>query len=447
MKNLIFGVQHSVITENGNIIEGWPNGMPMLSNPLFEQFAIEAHEKIPWHFSQYGEGITGVINAFSSTIHSTLHGFYNYNPKTNVQIKEINQIEDGEKYIFPIRLIDTMLTFKIFNEVGIFLSNEVLVDLRSGRAKILFHDIYEGHGHNLGTLRVFLERQSQIHEIPMESMGFVDGNILTPKLQAIYNTKGFASVYWETHNPPLLEKDELDRLYTLLTKQKKQYHFICLNRRPRTHRIRLAAHIMHKWEKNTLFSCDRFPINTERVFENWRTYPSNSGMDYLIASGIFTKDMYLRLPVLVDQPLSINDVEIRPRLLNQAYINITTETHFYNRETCFFSEKIFKPITMLQPFILVGSYESLKILRTMGYETFSTYINEEYDNEPDPEKRLNMIITEIDRLNKLSNDDMKNLVYDLKDILIHNVLNMKKRRNHIMVETELYTELLDWVLT
>ena len=80
-----------------------------------------------------------------------------------------------------------------------------------------------------------------------------------------------------------------------------------------------------------------------------------------------------------------------------SYFNIVTETHFYEN-SLFLSEKIYKPIIYKQPFLVYSSPFSMKRLRTIGYKTFSSIIDESYDLEVDNNKRRKMIELEIERL-------------------------------------------------
>lgn len=83
-----------------------------------------------------------------------------------------------------------------------------------------------------------------------------------------------------------------------------------------------------------------------------------------------------------------------------TYIHIVSETNFFE-DGGYFSEKTWKPIGHLQPFIFLGSYGSLKQLKNLGFKTFSPFINESYDDEENNEKRFTMIIEEIDRISKI----------------------------------------------
>jgi hypothetical protein len=103
-----------------------------------------------------------------------------------------------------------------------------------------------------------------------------------------------------------------------------------------------------------------------------------------------------------------------------SFMSVVTETYFYNFRTKFLTEKTFKPIAFLQPFIIVGVPFSLQVLHSMGYKTFHPFINEDYDSEVDDTKRMMLILTEIERISTLPKNELKQLSINLRDVCIHN---------------------------
>ena len=103
----------------------------------------------------------------------------------------------------------------------------------------------------------------------------------------------------------------------------------------------------------------------------------------------------------------------------RIYFNIVTESSYY--EDCIYmSEKIFKPISNLVPFIIVSSPFFLDKLKELGFKTFSPWIDESYDNEVDNDKRFFMILDEIKRLCSMTKEEIHKWYYEMKDILLYN---------------------------
>ena len=53
------------------------------------------------------------------------------------------------------------------------------------------------------------------------------------------------------------------------------------------------------------------------------------------------------------------------------------------------SEKILKPLLNLHPFIVMSTPHTLKKITELGFKTFGRFIDESYDDEENPQKRLN----------------------------------------------------------
>ena len=66
------------------------------------------------------------------------------------------------------------------------------------------------------------------------------------------------------------------------------------------------------------------------------------------------------------------------------------------------TEKTLRPIACGHPFILYNGQGALETLRSYGFHTFQPYIDESYDKEIDPTKRMHKILQEMNRINNSS---------------------------------------------
>ena len=73
----------------------------------------------------------------------------------------------------------------------------------------------------------------------------------------------------------------------------------------------------------------------------------------------------------------------------------------------------------LHPFVHVLE-NTLSELKKLGFKTFEPFINEDYDNEVDDRKRMDMIYKEISKINKLSIEEIQEWYYSIYDKLIYN---------------------------
>lgn len=119
--------------------------------------------------------------------------------------------------------------------------------------------------------------------------------------------------------------------------------------------------------------------------------------------------------------------------LNQSGLwHIVTETVFYYNKL-HLTEKIFKPITHRRPFILVAAPGNLNYLKSYGFKTFDRWIDESYDNETDPGKRIEMIVGEIKKLCSLSMPELKIMHEEMKEVLEFNFHHLYGQFKNIIV--------------
>ena len=93
------------------------------------------------------------------------------------------------------------------------------------------------------------------------------------------------------------------------------------------------------------------------------------------------------------------------------------------------TEKTFKPIAQLQPFIMIASPGSLQHIRDMGFKTFSEFWDESYDQETDHEVRFNKIFDLVELISKWSEEQKIEFSYKVKDILEYNAEHLYSMKN------------------
>lgn len=103
----------------------------------------------------------------------------------------------------------------------------------------------------------------------------------------------------------------------------------------------------------------------------------------------------------------------------ESYIHIISETNFFEIGG-YFSEKTWKPIGNLQPFIMMGPHNSLEELKKLGFKTFHPFINEDYDKIENNETRFVTVLNEIYRITTLSKDEIHKWYNSILDVLEHN---------------------------
>ena len=124
----------------------------------------------------------------------------------------------------------------------------------------------------------------------------------------------------------------------------------------------------------------------------------------------FAEDDYIPNQSMVLSPLS---------QLMESFLFVVTETCFWQSKT-HLTEKIFKPIVLRMPFVLVGCAHNLAYLRSYGFKTFGDYWDESYDDITDGVARLQAIAKIIKDINSMSKKQQKSMLSDMQPILEHN---------------------------
>lgn len=211
--------------------------------------------------------------------------------------------------------------------------------------------------------------------------------------------------------------------------------FLCFNNIPRWHRTKLVTELVHHdLLKEGLVSLrNNQPRHWDEIGLN-KTRPEAT--------------QWLKNNI----PLSIDDVDSRSKHMafpdysdvafhRDTCLSIVTETIYQSDDTLppdnttdflrggiFFTEKTYKPFWFKQPFVVLAVPGFLKYLNSMGWQTFSPYIDESYDSEPDDEKRLQMVISEVKRLNSFTEEEWRRFRRGVQPNIINNARRI--RREH-----------------
>lgn len=248
--------------------------------------------------------------------------------------------------------------------------------------------------------------------------------------------------FWDNIDQPntIVSKEDLN------IKKHRENKFLIMNRRLRPQRMILLCMLGVDFIKKNLVSYDIELFDRENDLD---FYLHHAGND--IGKEIYKKsfDIIKHKKQTIDYD-DINSVwgfnfeNKKPYL--QSYINVVNETNFYE-DGLYLSEKTWKPIGHLQPFIQVNKAGALAELKNLGFKTFYPFINEDYDNEVDDKKRIRMIASEILRINKMSIKEIHKWYHSIEDILIHNQTLLfdfaDKKQN---IEREFVTNLKNYVV-
>ena len=116
-----------------------------------------------------------------------------------------------------------------------------------------------------------------------------------------------------------------------------------------------------------------------------------------------------------------------------SLINIITETYFFNN-IIHITEKTYKPIAFMQPFIMVAAPFSLKHIKDMGFKTFDEFWDESYDTEINHIERMNKIFNIIKLISEWSESKKLEFSHQVADILKYNSLHLQSIKNIEMIQ-------------
>lgn len=108
---------------------------------------------------------------------------------------------------------------------------------------------------------------------------------------------------------------------------------------------------------------------------------------------------------------------------SKSFLHLTIESRWISDTHGmygFISEKIFRPINSMNPFIVVAYPNFIKKLHELGFKTFDRWWDESYDMEEDDEKRLNMIFTLLKEISEKPMDELEKIYNEMIPILQHN---------------------------
>jgi hypothetical protein len=120
-----------------------------------------------------------------------------------------------------------------------------------------------------------------------------------------------------------------------------------------------------------------------------------------------------------------------------AFWHVVTETVFYY-DKLHLTEKIFKPIVSKQPFMLLAAPGNLAYLKSYGFKTFDSVIDESYDLIKDNDARTEAVVAQLAWYCSLSVEEKNSVIERLAPIVEYNFHHFYGEFKHIITR-----ELLD----
>jgi len=390
----------------------------------------------PWRRLD-GKNHTGEIIHYGDTrpkgIHSPVPGMietheeqiYEIYPDLQEIRKEIHVVYAGihNQYTFRLRPFEDII-------------REIHVALKQGKKRFLFDCHAEDFLHDV-VKKVQRVANFFEGEVPASSFtylcGAANGADSYQLIAEDYDIENKISILCANYFEYTMKKRsymfEFSGAYQISQKAKT---FLCFNKIPRLHRIKLLDKILfHGLLDNSYYSFEGHDDWLEHVVrENqYKQIANNASM------------FPLRINISEDRPnpvtLELEDMQF----FSNSLLSVVTETIFYKDEntpnSIFFSEKIWKPIILSHPFIIVARPYALEKLKELGYKTFSPWIDERYDTIENDDERLEFIVNEIQRLCLLDTDAKNLFMKNIAEVVDYNKNKFFDKTNYTLTPNPL----------
>jgi len=318
------------------------------------------------------------------------------------------------------------------------MSKEAINDVQNNKAIICLYQAGEAYLVDFININLFEEFYKELlnRKINPSNFIFITGNMIAKKQFSEWKPK---SKYKDEKDFYIIEFSgyrhiDYKQKWILAKKdtdKKIEKHFLCYNRNMgHPHRLLLLALL----EKENLINKGlvSYPEFTKKYFSGKLNSNFNVGKNLINKLLQCAENLRLKAPSIIDvDEWKTNHFDTSPAWpYEQTLFSIVSESQFVE-ETLFLSEKIWKSIANNHPFVLVGSYHTLKYLREEGFKTFNPYIDESYDDEIHPYKRIIKIVKEVKRLCSLNEGERNKFLLDVSDIIQHNYEKLINDQSHI----------------
>lgn len=332
-------------------------------------------------------------------------------------IKYVNydDFDRNDNNIYVIELLNVYSDTNVFDSV----SNNAFELFRKG-LKILLY--YPREGHRLEKWLSKLHRNIKEKHIDNKKVFLLFGDLDFEK--TLYRDYITNHNITNTINPLSIDffcYDYFKKVDTINDdlNYKREYNFLSYNAKLRPHRLLTVFELV---ERNLIdnalvsFMCsthtgDDYSLKSAAEILKEHGYKNKKIKEYVKNWKPLQLDMF---PDDIDQNNLNNTIVDHYRL---SYFSLITEGSLDSR---FITEKTYKAIYNLHPFIIIGPFKFLELLKEKGYKTFPELFDESYDNEKDHIKRILMVIDQVEKFVNLSKKEKQEKFELIKEKLLFN---------------------------
>ena len=276
-----------------------------------------------------------------------------------------------------------------------------------------------------------INEKLEIAGADVDCVCWVSGDYFAPEKNTsnikTFFVPGWNHFYWE-------EKYEIPD--EVIDSRTFDHTFLSFNRIHKPHRMYFLLRLRELgMMENNLISCaktmdgETFEEHIEWIVkdkENWKDVYDKYNLvnkDKLrTEANSFMKELPLVLDVedFQDNGCFFDDtVWSSASFYQNSFMSVLTESSAVG-PGCYISEVIFKAIVFMHPFMIIGQPRTLEVLREWGFDTFDEVFDNSYDLEDDMFKRIEMVLQQMEIINQLSPEELKEKTLELKDRLVYN---------------------------
>ena len=328
---------------------------------------------------------------------------------------EIEDIGDN-KHIYIIRVYNHDF-FRLNLDTGFScISKLVLEDIKIGKCALIIECTTEGkYTRTANTELDIVERWRVKAELPEYSVSVIHGNLICDTYVKANNLKinAYGCSAFETFfSPPDEYLDDEEKIVPFDAKiSNPQKYFLSYNRQPRNHRLLFGYLLWQEKLINKGLISLKFPKNKTRY-------------SAIYTGNVINENSFNRFRSEGERTIDISTVDnLATNFTLSNYestlLSVISET-VMDPGCIFFSEKIWKPISVGHPFILMGSPFSLEKLKDMGYMTYESLWDESYDKIVSEADRVIAITKLLKSITQKSDDELNELKLKSIPIAKHN---------------------------
>jgi hypothetical protein len=345
---------------------------------------------------------------------------------------------------------------EVFDLIDYFNFDEKVISLLAkNKLKLVIMTLHEGGVKYEGFLnRIY--KNIEKYNINPKHIFYINADANITQAVEKYNTEHnllntinvFNTTYLIHHSAKAFMDNDTDlfekQKYLIANNDYKSKNFVCLNRTAdKSHKLWLLSELYkNDVLKDTLYSIINNKTDNFQLDHNRWVTPDvfNNQLPYLnkikeMGSVVIQKEI---------DATNYNEEHFKDPfhnqnsfLYNDTYISLVNESSFSSAQI---SEKITKSLLYFHPFIVISGPGYLKRLREMGFQTFSQWWDESYDDEIDDYKRMQKISNLITELN--DKERLHKIFLESKEVVLNNSLRFRKLK-----PAEHIKELFNWIFT